>query len=582
MPSILNIVHRLFPQGTSLLHSNTWTQPPFWPPDAFAVAATLVNLSGCYALDRYSVAGSTNYFFTKDLLAELQKEGSYWAEECLPTSPSQKMAKCAWNCPTEHEEDEVTDIERLDDWAWRDAAITLLYLADVASSGVGFYDPWRPTRMGYLAYQSLSTSSAKRTNNLSGRPNLIYTLGWLIDLKEAVVQPKSRTPQVGCTIRSLTHNLCLLPPIGEIRTSWRYGPLKEHASRRALIGITTKEPLNLLLVPFPFHLDSTSFIPGEDVGSPSGRFFDIRQDWLKTSNHRITPDIFGHFLLGLIEAARKETRRVHGIILPEAALNSNFAKSVATLLAKRSHLELFVTGATRAPRQGKETLPVNEVRSFIFHKQKIFNRWTQSKHHRWKLDAGQIRRYHLGDALDHQSLWWEHIDLKSRECMFYVFRHGASMASLVCEDLARIDPVQTVLRAVGPNLLIVLLMDGPQLEKRWPGRYATVLADDPGSAVLTLTSLGMIRRSRMPGEKERREIALWKEPGGEAKELTLPDGCHALLATLSQSWDTNYTLDGRPDGPVGEGGTMHLSLTGIRGVTHPDPKPWVDDKRRVW
>jgi len=72
-------------------------------------------------------------------------------------------------------------------------------------------------------------------------------------------------------------------------------------------------------------------------------------------------------------------------------------------------------------------------------------------------------------------------------CTFYVFRYGMSMATLICEDLARIDPVQTVIRAIGPNLVIALLMDGPQWQRRWSGRYATVLADDPGSAVLSVT-----------------------------------------------------------------------------------------------
>jgi 5-methylcytosine-specific restriction enzyme A len=52
------------------------------------------------------------------------------------------------------------------------------------------------------------------------------------------------------------------------------------------------------------------------------------------------------------------------------------------------------------------------------------------------------------------------------------------------------------MRSVGPNLVVALLMDGPQLTARWPARYASVLADDPGSSVLTLTSLGMCLRSR--------------------------------------------------------------------------------------
>ena len=36
----------------------------------------------------------------------------------------------------------------------------------------------------------------------------------------ACVQPKTRTPQVGSTLRSLSHNLALLPPVGEVVTNW--------------------------------------------------------------------------------------------------------------------------------------------------------------------------------------------------------------------------------------------------------------------------------------------------------------------------------------------------------------------------
>ena len=64
-----------------------------------------------------------------------------------------------------------------------------------------------------------------------------------------------------------------------------------------------------------------------------------------------------------------------------------------------------------------------------------------------------------------------------------LIRETATLSVLICEDLARYDPVLTVMNAIGPNLVIALLMDGPQLERRWCGRYATALADDPGSSV---------------------------------------------------------------------------------------------------
>jgi len=176
----------------------------------------------------------------------------------------------------------------------------------------------------------------------------------------------------------------------------------------------------------------------------------------------------------------------------------------------------------------------------------------------------------LGDALDPEDGWWEKIDVNDRECWFYVMRHGASIVTLVCEDLARVDPVQTVIRSMGPNLVIALLMDGPQLARRWSARYATVLAEDPGSAVLTLTSVGMVRRSSMPGDNEPREIALWKEPGGRTEELRLPARAQALLVILAPAWEENFTLDGRSD----TFGSMRLSLMGARGIYHPTPPRW--------
>ena len=62
------------------------------------------------------------------------------------------------------------------------------------------------------------------------------------------------------------------------------------------------------------------------------------------------------------------------------------------------------------------------------------------------------------------------------------------------KDLAQIDEAAHVMRSVGPTIVIIPLLDGPQLSSGWAARYASVLADDPGSAVLTLTSYGMACR----------------------------------------------------------------------------------------
>ena len=51
MPSVLEVLQRLLPKGTDprARSRRSWALPPTWPPDVFAVAGTLVSLSGCYA-----------------------------------------------------------------------------------------------------------------------------------------------------------------------------------------------------------------------------------------------------------------------------------------------------------------------------------------------------------------------------------------------------------------------------------------------------------------------------------------------------------------------------------------------------
>jgi len=281
-----------------------------------------------------------------------------------------------------------------------------------------------------------------------------------------------------------------------------------------------------------------------------------------------TPEQFAEdFICGLIKSSESELEPVHAVVLPETALRLEFANKVAEILLNKSNLDLFITGVI----SGNADDARNSAAMYRFVDKKRIHSSFQSKHHRWCLDGDQIRQYHLGHVMDPNCRWWEQIDVSYRSCYVTVFRPGATVSVLVCEDLARYDPVLTVMNAIGPNLVVALLMDGPQLEHRWPGRYATVLADDPGSAVLTVTSLGMVSRSAMPGDPLNREIALWKESHGRAKALRLPKGDHALLLTLTNQSVEQFTLDGRGDG----GYTMRFGLGAAHGIRHSDPPMWL-------
>ena len=215
-------------------------------------------------------------------------------------------------------------------------------------------------------------------------------------------------------------------------------------SSQDISGSPAPPPLNLLLIPFPYRISGLCFEAGPTCMTPpcneeneKFRFFKIKQKWLENDGRRIRAAEFCKFVVQLVQLAREEVGTVHGIILPETALSEELAVSAATALAKAlPGLELFITGVLNST--GREVAR-NAVHTFIFRDGSVYTEWQQSKHHRWKLDRFQISTYNLGDRLDPNCLWWEHSDVSNRSCTFYVVRYGICLATLICEDLARIE-----------------------------------------------------------------------------------------------------------------------------------------------
>jgi hypothetical protein len=144
---------------------------------------------------------------------------------------------------------------------------------------------------------------------------------------------------------------------------------------------------------------------------------------------------------------------------------------------------------------------------------------------------------------------------------------GVTLVSLICEDLARLDEVADLLRAIGPTLVVTTLLDGPQLASRWTARYASVLADDPGSAVVTLTSFGFVQRSLPPGRPPSRVVSLWKDPVRGLREIPLDVDADAALIHIEVGRTTRRSADGRP--PVAN--TANVSAEGVRQIRALDP-----------
>jgi hypothetical protein len=463
------------------------------------------------------------------------------------------------------------DGDEVQDW-WA-VALKLMILSDMASAGVGF----RPRRRGGRV--AVLTLLQKQVLRLAGigpeswggepdenpqkdesteAPPYVTTLTTAIDRDFCAVLPKTRTASVGCTLRSLSHNLALLPSPGLVEARWRV-PGTESPS--AVDTGDAKHPatsLNLLLIPFPYRISSKCFVGRERDNTDEGwSYFEAQQGWLSRTKGSVEMDIFVRFFDDLVKDAANNFDKIHGVVFPELSLDPETFEALSEEFRKhrdRTGFEFIVAGLGGEPRNGHGK-SAGKRGNFVAVRgvsQDGKSDWdfnnSREKHHRWKLNKGQIHRYGLSSSLASDKNWWEGIPLGRRRVEFFEPRAGTSMTVLICEDLARADPCQTVVRSIGPNLVLALLMDGPQRKFRWPGHYAGVLADDPGSAVLTLTSFGLIERGLASDESQSRSIALFRNSLGEERELFLPSGFHALAVRLQAVSKAEHTLDGRSDG----------------------------------
>jgi hypothetical protein len=297
-----------------------------------------------------------------------------------------------------------------------------------------------------------------------------------------------------------------------------------------------RQPVNLVLLPWPLRVRASDFRP------------------LEASVQRTERQPFGFFEFSpaepldldlvdrVLTAAHDEVDAVDIVVLPESAVPDSAIDDLETVLDR--HAVGVLMAGIRDTSTPAGRLPGNWVHLGV----RLGGRWwhyRQNKHHRWSLDEGQLLQYHLGGALDPALRWWETMEVPRRSIQFLELGGGIAVVAVVCEDLARLDAVADLLRTVGPTLVLTVLLDGPQLTSRWTARYASVLADDPGSAVLTLTSLGMVERSRPPGSAPSRVVALWKDPTRGIHEIAVDPGAEAILLSTSVARAARHCADGR-------------------------------------
>lgn len=524
---------------------------PGWPPDLFALAGALVQKSGAY-LRLFERRGPNGY------LKGIDAEGKAWRDRldgmARPvTSAALKRVrsgavKRGWK-KVIHAADTTLDAIR-DSSSLAEELIRLTLIADAACRGLGvtWNNPTQRGRSQPSEFLFMAAGLLSRNNNRSFcrevPPEALCVLG------------KQHTPAKGATFRSLTHHLALSYP-GEIEARWLL------ASPKTTEPVTApREGLNLLLLPWPERVETADFkkaaAPAKraDGSHPPGYF---RYD--PEPKEGDAPIMFGQRFQEALELARQHAGPIDAVVLPELALTEPQYKE-AERIAFDKGLILICGMRTARKAEGEWDSNVcvlqaaGAVRESDSDSEKDakllqdLGRY-QAKHHRWHLDRTQIVTYQLGGALAVDRGAWENIELQAPRVLHFVTVNAITWSALICEDLARQDPAAELVRAVGPNLLIALLMDGPQLPNRWPARYAAVLAEDPGTSILTVTSLGMVNRSRPIKDGVRvpvsRVIALWRDALGAEVQIALDSDHNACVLSLECRKEKEYCADGRSD-----------------------------------
>jgi len=507
-----------------------------WPPDAFALCAYLLKLSGSYVevLREWPPQKKLRAHPVNTTWADWVRDvGKRWRSVAtLKRKPLPPEVKKLWAVVVGHRRLELVSLASQREVVC--ALLQLVAMADEASAGVGI--PQGNTKDVYWQRASELLAGIGSAGETTLSPGLSRA--------EIRVLPKQHTPRGGLTLRSLTHHLALHVG-GEVTPFWYTVPQS-----------SANHSVNLLVAPWPLQLRPSQFQPAKGALHDMPPRFGFVEFHLDEDPKRVAD-----WMTSLMAETQRLCGQIDGVVFPEAALSASEYELVRSVVL--DHGAFLIAGVLRAGK--RKGAPASNLVMFDASRGQPMN-VEQTKHHRWRLDRGQIEMYGLGGSLDPTKDWWEHIALERREVHFIALNEQLSLCCLVCEDLARQDPVAELVRGVGPNLVVALLMDAPQLGVRWPARYATVLADDPGSSVLTVTSAGMVDLTRPPrGAKASRSVGLWKDARSDFVELELPQGAAGLLLNLCTEVVEEWTADGRSD----HGVTGYPRLGGVHAVWVP-------------
>ncbi len=562
-----------------------------WPPDLFAVTSHLLKNTGAYRYClhpeyRKSTKGNTNNKSTvtgQSLIKERKDAGKKWAatlnQDLLSSQPSPSPIR-EFVCKFIESSKEVKmnmlralDIyghgtERLNDRQKNELNTAKSFLlnliechsiADVASDNFGLPGVYRNENCALLC---LGNTLLNKRGTLSRLPKHKIT-----------VVPKLRTPRTGAELRNLSHHLHAEQT--EIEVIWRFMPW----------AFTDKGQLHILAIPFPFELEEEAFDESVGFQRHTHGLFNFKPNPGDSMRTKHIKALVHDFL-----SYEAKAGKVHMVIFPEQAFTVEELKRFESELVKQKQeqsisnnvgktakdgsLPIIISGATESYLKPEDdNLQFPDVNA-AYVSQYILGKWyrmSQFKHHRWSLEESQLNQYKIAGRLSVSKRWFENSFITQRRLTVVSCAPWLAVTPLICEDLVQQQPVAPIIRGIGPSLIVAMLLDGPQTEKRWPARYAGVLSQDPGSSVISLTATGMVNLARPSDDSDRRnEFFMFAEGFGRPRYFPIDKDyrekkadCElAYSVVIKPSSIEERTMDDRSD----DGQAFSVKFSGSRLV----------------
>jgi hypothetical protein len=515
-----------------------------WPADIFAFTNVILDRAEAY---RFTVSPPAGRAWPpggapewREGVSNAARRWSTWAETEEGDPPT--LVAREWKVVRDALDTPLSEVASGRAWRICEALLTLHAVADEAAAGIA---AGSGTPADGILMRARMSELLARTGSLAR-----------IDPTFVRVVPKYHTPYGGITSRSISRYLAPAGPAVDYRVN------KVRTPR----GNDTQGSLNVLLLPWPLRVTAEDFRPVPDsirerAVEPFG-FFEFQPS-----------EPFDVALVDrLLSSAREHVDRVDAVVLPESSVPRDDVGQLEAVLAAND-VTMLIAGV----REGRSATP-RFGSNWVHFGAAVDGRWwhyRQDKHHRWSLDRRQVQQYHLEGVLDPRVRWWEAVEINRRSLQVIERDDGHTFAALICEDLANLDEVIELLRIVGPSMVVALLLDGPQIASRWTARYASMLADDPGSAVLTLTSYGMVANAWREGRPPSSIVALWKDNARGMQEISLDADAQAILLGIDRRPAIRRAADGRH--PEHNTSDLRLAeITQLRAVEGARPRGIVE------